>query len=111
MLDQLYLEVYESLILRGEGGAVCDVEKVELVEGSVRVEPDPEQQEQAAAPSFEADWLWRVHGLVSHWGHSHQRTNQYHALYTVAHDGASWKIADVEVLDHERIEDYGPTRR
>lgn len=110
MLDQLYLEVYESLILRGEGGAVCDVEKVELVEGSVRVEPDPEQEEEGA-PSFEADWLWRVHGLVSHWGHSHQRTNQYHALYTVAHDGASWKIADVEVLDHERIEDYGPTRR
>lgn len=104
ILDELYGEVYESMILRGEGGAVCDVQKVEVLEREVSF---PEEPQQDGPLAFEVDWRWRVHGLVSHFGHRHERTNQYHARYTVAHDGASWKIAEVEILDHQRIQDYG----
>ena len=66
ILDELYAEVYESLILRDEGGAVSKVEGIDVLERDVALDAD-------GAPAFDVDWSWRVHGLVSHWGHLHRR--------------------------------------
>ncbi len=100
LLDELYGEIYESLVLREQGGAVCGIDEVEVVEGAV----DPASYGAGAAAEFQIDWNWRVRGVVSHWGHVHRRTNHYRARYTVRHDGGSWKIAAVKVLEHERLE-------
>ncbi|MFT4541056.1 MAG: hypothetical protein ACI841_004068 [Planctomycetota bacterium] len=108
LLDDLYAEVYESLILRGEGGAVCDVQKVQVLEREV-IFPAPEEQTEDSA-AYDVNWNWQVEGLVTHWGHQHSRTNEYRARYRVAHDGASWKIAAVDVTHYERIEDFSPSR-
>ena len=102
-LDELYGEVYESLILREEGGAVCSIDRIEVLEKDVDLEPVSAGE----APRFDVDWAWRVYGLVAHWGHIHRRTNQYRATYTVQHDGISWKIAGVQLHEHERIEEDG----
>lgn len=104
ILDELYGEVFESMILRGEGGAICDVQKLEVLERDVAL---PESSSGEEAPAFEIDWRWSVKGLVSHYNHRHERINLYHARYRVAHDGASWKIADVEILDHKRLGELG----
>ena len=44
---------------------------------------------------------------VAHWGHIHRRLNEYRAVYSVQHDGRSWKIAGVDVREHSRVEEDG----
>ena len=103
-LDELYGDVYESLIMREQGGAICSIERIEVLEKSVT-------PSEAGDPGFAVDWSWRVHGVVSHWGHLHRRINQYRATYRVEHDGQAWKIGAVDVLEHQRIDvpDPSPT--
>jgi len=100
LLDSMYGDVYESLILRQEGGAVCSIASVDRIEGGI----DESAYEVGAAPVFDVDWSWSVKGIVSHHGHVHERVNRYRATYTVRHDGAAWKIAAVEVHEHERVD-------
>lgn len=102
LLDQMYADVYESLVLRGQGGAVCKVEKIDVFER--RIEPLQAPSEQ---PSFAVACGWRVHGVVAHWGHEHRRLNQYKAVYTIAHDGRAWRIGAVDVQEQSRIEENG----
>jgi len=102
ILDQLYGDVYESLILRGQGGAVCVIDRIEVLDKSIAGFDDS-----GGSPRFDVNWQWRVFGVVSHWGHQHKRTNQYRARYSVHHDGHSWKIAKVVVLDHSRVDEDG----
>ena len=112
LIDELYGEIYESLIMRGEGGAVCAVEDVEVVEGTVDTAPEPAPWDDipealADRPRFDVTWLWEVRGVVSHWGHEHRRLNRYEADWSVVHDGQNWRIAAVDIVDHERIDSDG----
>ena len=43
-------------------------------------------------------------GLVGHWGHSHERTNRYHALFTIELVQGAWRITGIEILREERLE-------
>ncbi|MBK8974308.1 MAG: hypothetical protein IPM29_00120 [Planctomycetes bacterium] len=113
LLDELYGEVFESLVMRGEGGAVCKVEGYRKVSGSVNLDPergpwDDIPEVLADRPRFDVQWAWEVRGVVSHWGHEHRRLNRYEATYIVVHDGEAWRIADVDVLEHERIDSPRP---
>ncbi len=96
LLQEIYLDIYESLILREQGGVITEVEKVEVVGGEVA--PG------GTATEFAVAWRWRVHCSISHWGHVHRRINVYAADYTVRHDGSSWKIAGVSVREYERVD-------
>lgn len=106
LLDEVYGQVYESLVLRDQGGAVCSIEGVDVTERAVRF-PGPDEGGDGRT-RFLVDWTWSVRGLVSHWGHVHRRVNRYRATYTVAHDGASWKIAGVQVHEHVRTDPDAP---
>ncbi len=103
-LDELYAEVYESLVLREDGGAFCTIDEVEPV-SSVFHMPDEVNSESDLV--FEVDWSWNVRGTVVHHAHSHERLNAYRALYTVGYDGEAWRIASWEVLAHSRVDDGG----
>lgn len=96
LLQKIYLDIYESLILRKQGGVITEVENVEVVGGEVA--PG------GTATEFAVFWKWRVHCSISHWGHVHRRVNSYAADYTVRHDGTSWKIAGVSVREYERVD-------
>lgn len=102
ILDDLYGDVYESLILREQGGAICEIEQVEKIAGEVSAASYTENDQ----PEFHVDWEWNVFGIVSHFGHIHRRMNHYVADYVVRHDGASWKIRGVTIREHERVEDF-----
>ncbi len=41
--------------------------------------------------------------MVGHWGHIHQRTNQYQARLVVRADDGQWKIVELEVLEERRL--------
>ncbi|MEZ5963450.1 MAG: hypothetical protein R3F56_06350 [Planctomycetota bacterium] len=103
LLDRTYADVYESLVLRGQGGAVCTIEKIEILEQEMQ--PSPPRVD--GRPAFAVVCAWRVHGLVSHWGHEHRRLNQYRARYTIAHDGRAWRIEAVDVTEQSRVDDGG----
>jgi hypothetical protein len=40
---------------------------------------------------------------VGHWGHIHQRINQYEARVVVKALDGVWKIVDLELLQEERL--------
>lgn len=104
MLETIYNDIYQSLILREEGGAVCKVQRVTVDEAAVLDAPADEQAEpEAGAYRVRAEWT--VDGLVQHHGHTHGRTNAFEAVYTVAPRGGSWRIVDAEILDQRRIDD------
>ncbi len=96
-LDTVYNEVYQSLIVQEEGGALSRVRGVEILESDVEFATDTEQ------PEFDIDCRWRVLGTVSHWGHSHWRTNEYQARYRVRGDATQWRIVSVDLRSQKRI--------
>ena len=42
-------------------------------------------------------------GSVGHWGHIHQRQNQYDARFTVRSIDGAWKITERELYDERRL--------
>jgi hypothetical protein len=94
LLERIYLETRRGLVLAGQGGARAKVKEIELVD--LAVEPGD-------SGAFIADVSWQVRGSVGHWGHVHQRTNRVRARLTVAPVEGAWKIADMLVLEEERL--------
>ncbi|MFC1587707.1 hypothetical protein ACFL54_05295 [Planctomycetota bacterium] len=98
-LDIIYNEVYQSLVLREEGGAVCRIHVINILENQVMF------PENLQSKFFHIRCRWQVHGTVSHWGHRHQRINEYMAKYTVCRKNTEWRIAGVQMIEHKRIDD------
>lgn len=107
MLETIYNDVYQSLIMRDEGGAVSKVQKVdvqsaELIDHFDTASKTPPDEE---AGSFIVRASWTVDGLVQHFGHTHSRTNAFEALYTVAPRAGGWRIVEAQILEQQRIDD------
>ena len=101
LLEQVYNEVYQGLIMRDQGGAIARVYSVDVKNAEMLSAGRVETGEIA----FKLRCLWQVYGVVSHWGHFHSRTNEYRADYTVAQLGENWKITGAEVLEQRRLDD------
>lgn len=98
LLAETYAEVYDSLVLREDGGAVCRVRGVErLLARPLEIGRD----------RMEMLYRWRVTGTVNHWGHMHLRTNEYTARYTLAADATQWRITAVDIASQQRVDDSG----
>ncbi|MFG0283970.1 MAG: hypothetical protein ACF8R7_06065 [Phycisphaerales bacterium JB039] len=104
LLDELYNQIYQGLVMQLEdGAAVSRVQHVEPVEtklielGVTEVAGEPEA-------SFSVEHRWRVTGAVYHWGHSHTRTNEYRAEYTVAGTPDGWRITASRPLEQFRVD-------
>ena len=52
---------------------------------------------------FTSTCTWNVAGSVGHWGHIHQRINQYEARFVVKEIDGAWRIVELEVLQEERL--------
>ena len=95
LLTDIYLETKRSLVLANQGGAEARVADVALA--SIEVLPD------APPGSFRVRADWTVNGSVGHWGHIHKRSNRYLADLDIAIDNGQWKLADMNVLQEERL--------
>ena len=96
LLESLYLQLNESQKLKEQGGAVARVSDVSYGkrsklsdEGSLR------------APGFRFRSEWTVSGTVEHWGHIHERQNQFCAVFSVEPKHGLWKITDMQVESQE----------
>lgn len=100
LLDTLYEDVYRSLVMHDQGGAVSRIEAVRpLVTEVERIGV----LDDGRTPSFTVQASWQVDGAVSHWGHEHRRTSALRARYTVVETPTGWRIAGAEPLAQERL--------
>jgi len=93
LLTQTYLETRRGLELASQGGARAKVQEIEMLE----VESESE------GPGFRAISTWNVAASVGHWGHIHQRRNQYIAEILVEPVDGVWKITSLELIEEKRL--------
>lgn len=103
-LAVIYNDVYQSLILRDQGGAVCKVQDVRIDKAQVLDEPI------AGEPAgYKVRCTWEVDGLVQHHGHTHARTNRFSAIYTLAPRQGEWRIIATDIIEQQRTDDGNQT--
>jgi hypothetical protein len=93
LLTETYLETRRGLELASQGGARAKVQEIETLE----VTAEPEDR------GFRATSTWNVAASVGHWGHIHQRRNQYVAEMTVEPVDGVWKITSLELIEEKRL--------
>jgi hypothetical protein len=96
LLRTLYLQINESLKVKEQGGAISRIDEVRIVDGETA----------QALPDLPLDGVgfayrcnWDLVGTVEHWGHIHQRTNKYDAIFNVQVCDNAWKITGMQMLD------------
>jgi hypothetical protein len=94
LLTAIYLEARSGLELASQGGARVKVKEIDLIEFEAK---------SANSGGFSATATWNVAGSVGHWGHVHQRRNQYRAELNVAPVDGEWKLVALEILEEERL--------
>jgi hypothetical protein len=100
LLEGLYLQLRHGLIFREQGGAIADVQAVELVgyeSGLSEIDDD-------GRIHFWFTGRWTVQGSVEHWGHLHRRNHEYTARIRVFGGSDGWRIEELEVLNEHRSE-------
>lgn len=96
LLADLYRQIYTGLILEEEGGAVARVQALRHLETDIeQIGVFGEEQ----APGFLARSRWQVDGKVTHFGHSHERTTEQLAQFTVSQVGGEWSITGDKILE------------
>jgi putative ABC transport system permease protein len=95
LLTRIYLETRRGLVLANQGGARAKVKEIDVVDLAAKP---------GVAGGFIADAVWHVTGSVGHWGHIHQRRNQYRARLDVRAENGVWKLTDLEILEEARLE-------
>jgi hypothetical protein len=103
LLRQLYLQINESLKVQEQGGAVSRIDEIRVVSGE-QSEPLPDLPLTGEGFAFRCNW--DLVGTVEHWGHIHQRTNKYDAMFNVQVRDNAWKITGLQMLD----EAQGPVK-
>jgi len=98
LLRELYLDVNRSLRVKEQGGAAANVEEVKLLDG-IKTELSAVDSE---STGFGYRCKWSLVGTIEHWGHVHQRTNQYDAQFEIKVRDRAWKITSMKVLDEEQ---------
>ena len=96
LITEIYLQNRRRLVMEEQGGARAKVHDVQLLD-AVQVGPPTWRQE------FTFQCLWRITGTVNHWGHSHQRRNQYEALIAIQPIEETWKITALDVTEERRL--------
>ena len=94
LLAEIYLETRRGLELANQGGARAKVKSVELIELDVQEGEDG---------GFIASSTWTVGGSVGHWGHIHERRNQYRARLEIAPVDGVWKLTNMVIEEETRL--------
>lgn len=97
-LTDVYLETRRGLELENQGGARARVKDVEMLETETTG-----YRSNGSELELELRSSWIVSGVVGHWGHLHQRRNQYDARFTLRFASGSWKIIALELLEEVRL--------
>jgi len=96
LLSDIYLQTRKGMEIENQGGARARVKDVEIKE--IKGDPLPDEL------GFSFHSVWNVNGSVEHWGHKHNRINQYEAILTVKPVDGVWKITDLDLLEEKRVQ-------
>jgi len=96
LITDIYLQSRKRLVMEEQGGARAKVQDVQLLDA---VQSGPP----ARGGRFTFRCTWRITGTVNHWGHTHQRRNQYDALIAIQPIGQTWKIVALDVIEERRL--------
>lgn len=99
LLENLFLQIREGLAMRDQGGAVARVRSVEHTNDAL----EPRQSAQPQWPGFRIRSQWVVAGTVEHWGHVHERRNQFDAVFSIEPRDGCWKITGMEIEDQKQL--------
>lgn len=97
LLQEIYLDLLNSLKIQEQGGAVCRISEIDITEGSRSPQTDLQ------TPSFEYHCTWTVAGDVEHWGHIHQRKNQFSGVLTAEYMQESWKLTSLRIEAEQQL--------
>jgi hypothetical protein len=95
LLAKVYLQNRDAMQIDEAEGAASIVDRLD-VKSVEHIEP-------ADADGFTILTSWDVYGSVRHWGHTHYRCNAYTAWLTLIPTDKYWKIADIQLMDEERV--------
>jgi len=94
LLREVYLEMRRGVVLASQGGASARVKEVELLELT---------SEPGKANGINDRATWQVRAAVGHWGHIHERRNEYQANLRLQPIDKVWKLVNVDILDEVRL--------
>lgn len=94
LLADIYLQTKKGMVLENQGGISVKVNDVNLL--------DVEEIESDKA-GLAYKCTWQVKGIVGHWGHIHQRTNQYQAVLNVEPVNGVWKFNNIDMIEETRL--------
>ena len=103
LLEETYISVRRALVMEEEGGAMSRVVAVRPLETKVESQGEVELDGRRVQ-AFTVAARWQVDGRVTHWGHAHDRTNEYDGRFTVAAEADGWRIHDAEITRQERVD-------
>ncbi len=104
LLRDVYLQIQRGLKMQEQGGAVSRIREVSILTGQNEPFPASSNGKQRDNRGFARRCRWNVSGTVEHWGHIHERTNQYEALFVVEPVAGVWKISELLLLDEQRLQ-------
>ena len=96
LITDIYLQSRRRLVMEEQGGARAKVQDVQLLD-AVQAGPPGKGQR------FTFQCAWRITGTVNHWGHTHQRRNQYDAMITIQPIERTWKIVALDMIEERRL--------
>ena len=104
LLEKMYRDVRASLVVEEEEGAMSRVLAVDV--GAIVIENAISFTSQEGHPvvAMTARIAWRVDGRVTHWGHTHDRSNAYEGRFEIASLPEGWRIGKADVLSQRRID-------
>jgi len=94
LLQKIYLDTRKSMVIENQGGIEAKVNEV-----FVRTVKKIDEVEEGMA--YHCNWI--VKGEVGHWGHKHQRINEYDAIIKIRSVAGAWKMYDLEIIEEKRL--------
>ena len=112
LLQDLYLQIQQSLRMAEQGGAIARVKQVDIIDIDRRA-VTPKGDSPPSDYAFSCLCRWNISGTVEHWGHIHERINQFQADFLAkpvlvqGNDAPStkhyWKFISIDVVDSTRV--------
>jgi len=99
LLDRIYAEVYEALVMRDQGGGLSTVQEVDVLDSRV-LEPELAVDGRSG---FRIRATWEVMSSLVHEGHEHVRVTEYEGIYTIARGDAGWRIVEDKILSQRPV--------
>ncbi|MEE2639552.1 MAG: hypothetical protein VX768_02890 [Planctomycetota bacterium] len=99
LLREIYLDVQKTRRMQQQGGALTTIREVKFLGGNKLADID--------GNGFTYNCSWLVNGTVEHWGHIHERTNEFSARLSVKPVNRVWRITAREITDAKQTSKTG----